>query len=324
VSLINSPSWNIHPVYCNKICIDNVRIESPYDSPNTDGINPDSCSDVIISNCQISCGDDCISLKSGYNADGRRVAIPCENVLISNCIFKKGYGGIVIGSEMSGDVRNVNVSNCIFDGTDQGLRVKTEIGRGGVVESFLASNLLMRNVNIAFSINAKYISTKNKYQVNSPEEIPILRNFNWSSIHITNCKKIVEIFGLKEMPVSNINFNNILVEKTEQGIFCEDAGKILFRDIILQSPIKSPIFNIRNSYAIDIKSFRAEDTFESLSVIVLENVKNLSIKDFQISKSKGSFLKLIGLQNRNIKCNLLECGNRGKLMKLWQQIWWKF
>lgn len=146
VTLLNSPAWTVHPVYCRNVTLDNLTIINPSNSPNTDAIDPDSCQDVRISNCHFDVGDDCIVIKSGYNEDGRRVGIPCENILVNNCTFAHGHGGVVIGSEMSGSVRNVTVANCVFDGTQRGLRVKTSLGRGGVVENFRASNLVMRNI----------------------------------------------------------------------------------------------------------------------------------------------------------------------------------
>src|SRR6266446_4436438 len=136
LTLFNSPSWNVHPVYCENVTLDNLTIMAPADSVNTDAVDPDSCRNVRISNCHFDVGDDCIVIKSGYNADGRRVGIPCENILVSNCTFAHGHGGVVNGSEMSGSVRNVSVVNCTFDGTQRGLRVKTSLGRGGVIENF--------------------------------------------------------------------------------------------------------------------------------------------------------------------------------------------
>ena len=119
--------------YCRNVNIRGVSIVQPYESPNTDGINPESCNGVRISNCYVDCGDDCITLKSGYNEHGRKVGIPCENVTIMNCTFAHGRSAVGIGSEMSGGVRNVTIMNCVFKGTLRGLRVKTGRGRGGVV-----------------------------------------------------------------------------------------------------------------------------------------------------------------------------------------------
>lgn len=142
VSFSNPPFWTIVPVYSENITIDGITIENPEDSPNTDGIDPSSCRNVHISNCHISVGDDCIVIKSGRDEDGREAGKPTENITITNCTMLKGHGGVVIGSEMSGGVRRVTVSNCVFEGTDRGIRIKTMRGRGGVIEDLLVSILL--------------------------------------------------------------------------------------------------------------------------------------------------------------------------------------
>ncbi|MEI9974725.1 MAG: glycoside hydrolase family 28 protein, partial [Ignavibacteriota bacterium] len=130
--LINSAEWTVHPLLCEFVRIDGITIENPVPSPNTDGINPESCRNVQIMNSRIDVGDDCVTLKSGKDAAGRRVGRPDENITITNCVMLRGHGGVTIGSEMSGGVRNVVVSNCVFQGTDVGIRVKSQRGRGGV------------------------------------------------------------------------------------------------------------------------------------------------------------------------------------------------
>jgi len=122
-----------------------VSIISPPDSPNTDGINPDSCRNVRISDCLLDVGDDCITIKSGRDADGRRIGKPAENYTIVNCTLLHGHG-LSIGSEMSGGVKNIVVDNCTFNTTTNGIRIKSTRGRGGVIENVRISNLVMRNI----------------------------------------------------------------------------------------------------------------------------------------------------------------------------------
>ena len=118
---VNSARWALNPVACDNLTIHQVTVRNPPDSPNTDGINPDSCNNVHIANCHIDVGDDCIAIKSGSEEDGRRTPRPCQNITIMNCTMLHGHGGVVIGSEMSGGVRNVAISNCVFCGTDRGI-----------------------------------------------------------------------------------------------------------------------------------------------------------------------------------------------------------
>ncbi len=130
--LINSASWTVNPLLCEFVRIDGITIENPVPSPNTDGINPESCRNVQILNSRIDVGDDCVTLKSGKDEAGRRVGRPDENITITNCIMLKGHGAVTIGElEMSGGVRNVVVSKCVFQGTDNGIRVKSQQGAEG-------------------------------------------------------------------------------------------------------------------------------------------------------------------------------------------------
>lgn len=143
VRIINSPMWEIHPVLCTNVTVRGVRVETH--GPNNDGCNPESCRDVLIEDCYFDTGDDCIALKSGRNADGRRIAMPVENVIIQNCTMRDGHGGVVIGSEMSGGARNIFVRNCNMSSPnlERALRIKTNSVRGGFVE-----NVYMRDVEV--------------------------------------------------------------------------------------------------------------------------------------------------------------------------------
>lgn len=154
VALRNSPSWTVHPALCEGVTITNVTIVNPADSPNTDGIDPESCRNVRISDCLIDVGDDCIAVKAGTERADARVT--CENVTISNCVMVHGHGGVVLGSEMSGGIRNVVITGCVLQGTDRGLRIKTRRGRGGSVEDVRVANVVMDDVLCPIAINPYY------------------------------------------------------------------------------------------------------------------------------------------------------------------------
>src|SRR5690606_26462533 len=159
IKIQNSPFWTINPQYCDNVTVDGITIDNP-PSPNTDGINPESCRNVRIANSHISVGDDCSTIKSGKDRSGRKVNIPAENYTITNCTMLRGHGGVVIGSEMSGGVKNIAITNCIFDGTDRGIRIKSARGRGGVVEDIRVSNIIMRNIrDQAIVLNTQYAKT---------------------------------------------------------------------------------------------------------------------------------------------------------------------
>ncbi len=142
----NSPAWNLHPLLCDGVTIRNVKVLNPWWSQNGDGLDLDSCRNCLVADSHFDVGDDAICLKSGRDEAGRRLGRPSENITIRNCTVAHGHGGLVIGSEMSGGVRNVEVSHCVFNGTDVGLRFKTARGRGGVVENIRISNITMANI----------------------------------------------------------------------------------------------------------------------------------------------------------------------------------
>ena len=142
----NSPCWNIHPLMCRNVIIDNVTVRNPWYSQNGDGLDVDSCENVLVINSSFDVGDDAICIKSGKNEDGRRRARPCRNLIVDNCIVFHGHGGFVVGSEMSGGVENIKVSDCRFLGTDVGLRFKSCRGRGGVVKNIYIEDIVMMNI----------------------------------------------------------------------------------------------------------------------------------------------------------------------------------
>ncbi|HEX9076586.1 MAG TPA: glycoside hydrolase family 28 protein [Anaerolineae bacterium] len=219
VTLTNSPSWTINPILCENVTVDKVTILNPPDSPNTDGINPDSCRNVHISNCHVDVGDDCIAIKSGIEVADRSTLSPCENIAITNCTMVHGHGGVVIGSEMSGNVRHVVVSNCVFIGTDRGIRLKSRRGRGGIVEDVRVTNVSMEDVLCPFTMNLYYhIGVKGNKEVSDKRPHPVdkgtphFRGIHFSHITAHNAQYAAAfLYGLPEMPVENVSFDNVSV-----------------------------------------------------------------------------------------------------------------
>jgi polygalacturonase len=140
VTIRNSPMWELNPVLCRNVTVRDVKISSH--GPNNDGCDPESCADVLIEGCEFDTGDDCIAIKSGRNRDGRRVNVACENIVVRNCRMKDGHGGVSIGSEVSGGIRNVYMENNCMDSPhlDRALRIKTNSHRGGKLENFYFLN----------------------------------------------------------------------------------------------------------------------------------------------------------------------------------------
>jgi len=229
VKIINSPFWTVNPEFCDNVTIKGITIHN-IDSPNTDGINPESCTNVHISDSHISVGDDCITIKSGRDLQGRKLNAPCENITITNCTMLAGHGGVVIGSEMSGSVRNVVITNCVFDGTDRGIRLKSTRGRGGVVENIRVSNIVMRNIQReAIILDLKY-SKMPEEPVS--ERTPVFRNIHISNLTGVDVKTPVYIRGLEEAPITDVTLNNINIKGSEKSEFI-NCERIQLKDVIV-------------------------------------------------------------------------------------------
>lgn len=222
ITIKNSPMWTVHPICCTNVTIDGITIRNPWNSPNTDGINPESCSTVHISNCTVDVGDDCLTIKSGTEDDLLQKQHPCENIVVTNCTMLNGHGGVVIGSEMSGGVKNVTISNCVFNGTDRGIRVKTRRKRGGCVEDILINNIMMTNVFAPITVNGYYqcggtspddmeLFSREKLPVS--DDTPVMKNIIISNVRATKATASAGyIYGIPESPVEGLRISNYSVE----------------------------------------------------------------------------------------------------------------
>ncbi len=228
----NSPAWNIHPLMCENIIIDNVLARNPSYAQNGDALDLESCKNALIVNSRFDAGDDGICIKSGKDADGRRRGRPCENVVVDGCTVFAGHGGFVVGSEMSGGVRNFKVSNCQFLGTDVGLRFKSTRGRGGVVENIYISDISMMDIiTDAITFNMYYggksvsemkaagIVPDNKTKVPVDEKTPVFRNIFIENVVCNGAGRAMEFNGLPEMPMDNIRLKNITIRAKEDAVF---------------------------------------------------------------------------------------------------------
>ena len=230
VKIVNSPFWTVNPEFCDGLTISKVTIHN-VPSPNTDGINPESCRNVHISDCHISVGDDCITIKSGRDAQARRLNVPCENITITNCTMLSGHGGVVIGSEMSGSVRKVTISNCIFDGTERGIRIKSTRGRGGVVEDIRVNNVVMSNIQReAVVLNLKYSKMPEEEK---SERTPVFRDIFISGLSAVDVKTPIKIVGLEESPITDITLRDIFVKNAREKCVFENCDNIRVESVIV-------------------------------------------------------------------------------------------
>jgi polygalacturonase len=248
----NSPAWNIHPLMCENVIIDGVLARNPAYAQNGDALDLESCKNVLVVNSKFDAGDDGICLKSGKDESGRKRGRPCENVVVDGCTVFAGHGGFVVGSEMSGGVRNILVKRCQFLGTDVGLRFKSKRGRGGIVENIFIHDISMTNIKTdAITFNMYYggksvaemladgDNPDNISKMPVTEETPIFRHIDIRNIVCYGAGRAMEFNGLPEMPIEDITLENVHiiakkdaafsnyknVKKSNVVITVEDGGK---------------------------------------------------------------------------------------------------
>ena len=210
VKLLNSPFWVMHPLFCKNLTVRGVYVFN--EGPNGDGCDPESCEDVLIENCTFHTGDDCIALKSGRNADGRKADIPCKNIIVRKCKMEDGHGGVVVGSEISGGADYVFAEDCDMDSPnlDRVLRIKTNTCRGGIIQ-----NIFMRNIRVGQCREA-VMRTNLVYEPNEIAErghIPTVRNVYMENVTCKKSKYGILINGLDDSDnVYNINVKNCRFE----------------------------------------------------------------------------------------------------------------
>ena len=217
----NSPCWNLHPLLCRNVIIKNITVRNPWYSQNGDGVDIDSCENVVLTDSSFDVGDDAICIKSGKDEDGRLRARPCRNLIVDNCIVFHGHGGFVVGSEMSGNVQNVSVSDCRFLGTDVGLRFKSCRGRGGIVENIHIRDIVMKDIPTEPLLFDLHYGGKSALEaagdgaapydiayVPADETTPEFRNIHISDIVCRGAARAMYFNGIPEKPITGISLEN--------------------------------------------------------------------------------------------------------------------
>lgn len=236
----NSPAWCLHPLGCEHITVRNIRVRNPWYSQNGDGLDLESCTHALVEHCSFDVGDDAICLKSGKDEEGRRVGMPCRYVTIRHCTVYHGHGGVVIGSEMSGGVHAVRVSDCVFIGTDIGLRFKSTRGRGGVVEDIVMENIRMSGIlHEAVSFHMFYEGVEGSEGYNEQhfpvtEATPQFRNIALKNIVCHGAATALLVNGLPEMPLAGLSVENFHAV-SERGIVLRHADSLSLDRIQLQT-----------------------------------------------------------------------------------------
>jgi polygalacturonase len=220
INLKNQACWGLFVLYSTNVVAKNLTIRAEHNIISSDGIDIDSSKDIHISGCDIDVNDDCISIKSGKDEDGRRVNLPAEEILIENCLFRYGHGGVAMGSEMSGGIRNVEIRNCIMEADNWApIRFKSQPSRGGIVENITYRDIKLQNTQKAFEFNMEW---RMRPPVKPPSDpLPLVRNINIINVSGT-VQTVGDMHGLKDSPIENVIFTNCEIN-AETGFIVENV-----------------------------------------------------------------------------------------------------
>jgi polygalacturonase len=293
VTLQNSPAWDIHTLLCEDLTVQNVRVRNAWNAQNGDGIDVESCRNVLIQGSTFDAGDDGICIKSGRDEEGRKRGKPTENVIVRDNVVYRAHGGFVIGSEMSGGARNIFVSNCTFIGTDIGLRFKTTRGRGGVVENIFIKDIAMKDILHEAILFDMYYGGKSPGEaddVNDQAVVPVteatpsFRKFYVDNVVCNGAEKALMIRGLPEMRIKDIYIGNSTF-KTVKGADVIEAQNILLKNVRIESKETTPLIYIQNSSNL------------LFDYITYGNAQLL----FKVSGKKSNQIKLVNIDSSKAK-----------------------
>ena len=225
ITIERSPMWEIHPVLCTNVTVRSVHISSL--GPNNDGCDPESCKDVLIENTFFNTGDDCIAIKSGRNADGRRLNVPSENIIVRNCEMRDGHGGVTVGSEISGGVRNVFVDRCTMDSPhlDRAIRLKDNAARGGLLE-----HIYVRDVTVGVVVDSVLSIDFNYEEGAKGDFIPIVRDVELLRVTSRKSNYGVYIRGLERSTIDDVRLTDCTFDGVKKGNMIERATRVSWQN----------------------------------------------------------------------------------------------
>ncbi|RYD77939.1 MAG: glycoside hydrolase family 28 protein [Sphingobacteriales bacterium] len=298
VTFQNSPAWNLHPLMCEDLTLRNLQVKNPWFAQNGDGVDVESCKNVLIEGSTFDVGDDGICIKSGRDESGRKRGMPTENVIIRNNIVYHAHGGFVIGSEMSGGAKNIWVYDCSFIGTDIGLRFKTTRGRGGVVENIYVNNINMIDIPGEAILFDMYYAAQDPVPlagekreaiktvtVPVTEATPQFKNFYIKDVVANGAEKAIFFRGLPEMNIKDIHLENVTI-KAKKGIEIIEASGIFLKNVNVITDDTNPIVHVQNGTNININGLQYKNGSELLFNITGEKTKGIKVTGTDVSKAK--------------------------------------
>ena len=258
VELENSPFWNTHILYCENVNLKKLSFKNPPGSPNTDGLDIDSSKHVVIDGCNFNVGDDCLCIKSGMDDDGIRIGRVSSDITVRNCRMENGHGGIVLGSETSGGIENIRVSDCVMTDTDRGIRIKTRRGRGGTIKNIFLKNIMMRGVaapivmNMFYRCGAEQDAFERLSSPVIPAEIntkttPVIQDVIIENIKAENIRSSAAFFlGLPESRIKNLSVKDFSASSAPFCVFEKPAMDFFYTEacgpVMLHQFLEDPHF----------------------------------------------------------------------------------
>ncbi|MGH7993871.1 MAG: glycoside hydrolase family 28 protein [Limisphaerales bacterium] len=291
VHFVGSSMWTIHLLYTDNAVVRNAIIET-YPGVHTDGIAVDSSRNVRISGCYIDTGDDGIVLKSGKDADGRRVNRPTENVSISNCTVHHAHGAVTLGSEISGGIHNVVADNITCDGTQIGVRIKSRRGRGGVVEDVRFDNWTMENVGIGINVTSYYLMEGETKTSEEPvsARTPVFRNIAISHMTLNHARTAIDVEGLPEMPIFGLRISDIIAS-AKIGMRGSFTDALELRDVQVNADT-GPAFLVTDSRESELDGVSSRRPRLKAPVIRLEHCPGTVVRNSRAFPGTGTFLSV--------------------------------
>jgi hypothetical protein len=281
LTLEQTPHYNVHLVYCDDVQVTGVRVKGLDKTLNATGIVVDSCRNVRISGCTLSSGDDGISLKAGFAEDGRRVGLDCADVIIQHCTFLDSDGaGVSIGSETAGGIHDVVLSDCVMDNLKWGFRLKTNRGRGGVVENIRLTNLIIdraRRSGMELTAWHDAVAFPDRHLQPGPAEgTPIVRHIDLSELTISRCPVAFTVRGLPERPFEQLNFRAITATRTETGVQCEHMAGATFDGVSL-SASRGPSLLVKSTRDLELARLRCRQPPGDAALVELDGVADAHV-----------------------------------------------
>lgn len=298
VTFQNSPAWNLHPLLCQDLTLRNLQVKNPWFAQNGDGVDVESCKNVLIEGSTFDVGDDGICIKSGRDEAGRKRGVPTENVIIRNNVVYHAHGGFVIGSEMSGGAKNIWVYDCSFIGTDIGLRFKTTRGRGGVVENIYVNNVNMIDIPgeaILFdmyyaAVDPVPLAGEKREAIKTitvpvTEATPQFKNFYIKDVVANGAEKAIFVRGLPEMNIKDIHLENVTIQ-SKKGIEIIEASGIFLKNVNVITDDTNPVVHVQNGTNINFSNLQYKNGAELLFDVAGEKTKGVKVTGTDVSKAK--------------------------------------